>query len=92
MLTISPPEEDKQMPTPTASLFFWNISERRKELVMELETTVLADACCVPFSLLFAQYTLPTREGDQTGGAETETQTSLDGIVKTDSEEDEDVD
>jgi hypothetical protein len=41
---------------------------------MELETTVLAGARCIPFSLLFAQHTDPTREGDQTGGAETETQ------------------
>ncbi len=56
------------------------------------ERSVPAGSLSVPFSLLFAQKTVPTREGDQTGGAETETQTSLDGIVKTDSEEDEDVD
>ncbi len=56
------------------------------------ERAVHAGSLSVPFSLLFAQKTVPTREGDQTGGAETETQTSLDGIVKTDSEEDEDVD
>ena len=56
------------------------------------ERSVPAGSFSVPFSLLFAQKTVPTREGDQTGGAETETQTSLDGIVKTDSEEDEDVD
>jgi len=56
------------------------------------ERAVPAGSFSVPFSLLFAQKTVPTREGDQTGGAETETQTSLDGIVKTDSEEDEDVD
>ena len=56
------------------------------------ERAVPAGSLSVPFSLLFAQKTVPTREGDQTGGAETETQTSLDGIVKTDSEEDEDVD
>lgn len=47
---------------------------------------------CIPFSLLFAQITVPVQAGDQTVGAKTETQTSLDGIVKTDSEEDEDVD
>jgi hypothetical protein len=46
----------------------------------------------VPFSLRFAQTTTPTRDGDQTAGAETETQTSRDGIVRTDSEEDEDTD
>jgi hypothetical protein len=56
------------------------------------ERSVPAGSFSVPFSLLFAQKTIPTREGDQTAGAETETQTSLDGIVKTDSEEDEDVD
>ena len=56
------------------------------------ECAVPAGSLSVPFSLLFAQKTVPTREGDQTWGAETETQTSLDGIVKTDSEEDEDVD
>ncbi len=56
------------------------------------ERAVPAGSLSVPFSLLFAQKAVPTREGDQTGGAETETQTSLDGIVKTDSEEDEDVD
>ena len=56
------------------------------------ERSVPAGSFSIPFSLLFAQKTVPTREGDQTGGAETETQTSLDGIVKTDSEEDEDVD
>ena len=56
------------------------------------ERAVPAGSLSVPFSLLFAQKTVPTRAGDQTGGAETETQTSLDGIVKTDSEEDEDVD
>ena len=56
------------------------------------ERAVPAGSLSVPFSLLFAQKTVPTREGDQTGGAETETQTSLNGIVKTDSEEDEDVD
>ncbi len=56
------------------------------------ERAVPAGSLSAPFSLLFAQKTVPTREGDQTGGAETETQTSLDGIVKTDSEEDEDVD
>jgi hypothetical protein len=56
------------------------------------ERAVPAGSFSVPFSLLFAQKTVPTREGDQTGGAATETQTSLDGIVKTDSEEDEDVD
>ena len=50
------------------------------------ECAVPAGSLSVPFSLLFAQKTVPTREGDQTGGAETETQTSLDGIVKTDSE------
>jgi hypothetical protein len=66
--------------------------ERRKEYAMELETTTQASARCIPFSLLFAQHTPPTHAGDQTGGAETETQTSLDGVVKTDSEEDEDVD
>lgn len=59
---------------------------------MELQTTTRAPARYIPFSLLFAQRIDPTRAGDQTGGAETETQTSLDGIVKTDSEEDEDVD
>lgn len=56
------------------------------------ERAVPAGSLSVPFNLLFAQKTVPTREGDQTGGAETETQTSLDGIVKTDSEEDEDID
>ena len=56
------------------------------------ERAVPAGSLSVSFSLLFAQKTVPTREGDQAGGAETETQTSLDGIVKTDSEEDEDVD
>ncbi len=56
------------------------------------ERAVPAGSLSVPFSLLFAQKIVPSREGDQTGGAETETQTSLDGIVKTDSEEDEDVD
>ena len=45
-----------------------------------------------PFSLLFAQIAVPVQAGDQTIGANTETQTSLDGVVKTDSEEDEDVD
>lgn len=59
---------------------------------MELEITAQTSARCMPFSLLFAQHTDPTHARDQTGGAETETQTSLDGIVKTDSEEDEDVD
>ena len=59
---------------------------------MELQTITRASARCIPFSLLFAQYTPSTSAGDQTGGAETETQTSLDGIVKTDSEEDEAVD
>ena len=73
-------------------LILLNTPERRKEFVMELETTAQTSARCIPFSLLFAQRTDPTRTGDQTGGAETETQTSLDGIVKTDSEEDEDVD
>jgi hypothetical protein len=92
LLTLPPPEEDEQTPTTTASLFLTNILERRKELAMEMETTAFVDAPCVPFSLLFAHQTVPTREGEQTGGAETETQTSLDGIVTTDSEEDEDVD
>lgn len=46
----------------------------------------------IPFSLLFAQATTPTREGEQTVGAETETETSLDGTVKIDTVEDEDVD
>ena len=45
-----------------------------------------------PFSLQFAQNVTPTRAGDETVGAETETQTSRDGIVKTDSEEDADTD
>ena len=49
---------------------------------------------CIPFSLLFAQEqnTVPFHSGDQTVGAETESQTSKDGIVRTDSEEDEDTD
>ena len=51
-----------------------------------------ASTSCVPFSLLFAQVPAPVHTGDQTVGAKTETQTSLDGVVKTDSEEDEDVD
>ena len=51
-----------------------------------------ASSSCVPFSFLFAQVTVPVHTGDQTVGAKTETQTSLDGVVKTDSEEDEDVD
>ena len=56
---------------------------------MESEITNLS---CLPFSFLFAQMPVPVQAGDQTVGAKTETQTSLDGIVKTDSEEDEDVD
>lgn len=45
-----------------------------------------------PFSLLFAQKVVPVRDGDETAGAETETQTSRDGIVRTDMEEDADTD
>ncbi len=47
---------------------------------------------CPPFSLLFAQKTIPTRDGDQTSGAETEAETSQDGVVRKDQEQDEDVD
>ncbi|MBE3559681.1 MAG: hypothetical protein IMW89_10700 [Ktedonobacteraceae bacterium] len=46
----------------------------------------------IPFCFLFAQDVELSRDGEQTGGAETETQTSYDGIVRTDTEEDEDVD
>lgn len=46
-----------------------------------METAVLVYVPCAPFSLLFARKTAPTRDGDQTVGAETETQTSSDGIV-----------
>lgn len=56
---------------------------------METQTTTLS---LIPFSLLFAQATTPTCEGEQTAGAATETETSLDGIVKIDIVEDEDVD
>ena len=59
---------------------------------MDSETSGVPCSPCVPFSLLFAQSTVPVRAGEQTVGAKTETQTSLDGVVKTDSEEDEDVD
>lgn len=51
-----------------------------------------AEVPLIPFSLRFAQTATPTRDGDETVGAETETQTSRDGIVKTDSEEDADTD
>ena len=59
---------------------------------MEHETVSTSSAPCIPFSLLFAQISVSVHTGDQTVGAKTETQTSLDGVVKTDSEEDEDVD
>jgi hypothetical protein len=59
---------------------------------MESEIPGISHSSCVPFSLLFAQVIVPVCAGDQTVGAKTETQTSLDGVVKTDSEEDEDVD
>jgi len=55
---------------------------------METQITTLP---LIPFSLLFAQTTTPTCEGEQTVGAATETETSLDNIVKTDSVEDEDI-
>ena len=45
-----------------------------------------------PFSFLFAQKVLPIRDADQTGGAETEVESGRDGVVKKDSEEDEDTD
>jgi hypothetical protein len=45
----------------------------------------------LPFSLLFAQTVVPLRDASETAGAETETQTSRDGVVKTDSEEDADI-
>ncbi len=54
--------------------------------------TALASLPVHPFSLLFARTVTPTIDGDETVGAETETQTSRDGIVKTDSEEDADTD
>jgi hypothetical protein len=44
----------------------------------------------LPFSLTFAKEVVPSM-GDETGGAPTESQTSNDGIVRTDSEEDADV-
>ena len=59
---------------------------------MECEIPGMTSSSPIPFSLLFAQITVPVRTGEQTIGAKTETQTSLDGVVKTDSEEDEDVD
>ena len=46
----------------------------------------------LPFSVCFAQTATPTCDGDETVGAETESETSRDGIVKKDSEEDEDTD
>jgi len=51
-----------------------------------------SDVPLIPFSLRFAQIVAPTHAGDETAGAETETQTSRDGIVRTDSEEDADID
>ena len=59
---------------------------------MKRETPYMTSPSPIPFSLLFAQVTVPVRGGEQTIGAKTETQTSLDGVVKSDSEEDEDVD
>lgn len=56
---------------------------------METQATKLP---LIPFSLLFAQITTPSCEGEQTVGAETETETSLDGTVRIDTVEDEDVD
>ena len=46
----------------------------------------------MPLSLHFAQAVTRTQTGDETAGAETESQTSRDGVVKTDSEEDADTD
>ncbi len=57
-----------------------------------MKTVSVSDPLILPFSLLFVQKVEPTRNGDQTVGAETETQTGGDGPVKTDSVEDEDVD
>lgn len=62
---------------------------KQKEISMEI---VQSSPSFVPFSLLFMLETVPTPHGDQTVGAETATQTSKDGIVKKDAEEDEDVD
>nr|HET6903197.1 hypothetical protein [Ktedonobacteraceae bacterium] len=59
---------------------------------MDSETPGTPCSPYVPFSLLFARITVPVHAGEQTVGAKTETQTSLDGVVRTDSEEDEDVD
>jgi hypothetical protein len=59
--------------------------KRKKGSTMETTTSVVR-----PFSLRFAQQPVVQR-GDETGGAATDTQTSSDGIVKTDSEEDSDV-
>jgi hypothetical protein len=55
-------------------------TERRKTMVHPDER--------MPFSLLYAIRQPPVQRGDETAGAETETQTSRDGIVKTDTEED----
>ncbi|HEX4207012.1 MAG TPA: hypothetical protein VHZ51_22985 [Ktedonobacteraceae bacterium] len=44
----------------------------------------------LPFSLTFAKEVVPIM-GDETGGASTESETSNDGVVKKDSEEDADV-
>ena len=57
---------------------------------MELTVPTLATHPTLPFSITFAHKIVPVL-GDETGGATTETQTSNDGIVKTDSEEDSDV-
>ncbi|GLV54388.1 hypothetical protein KDH_12350 [Dictyobacter sp. S3.2.2.5] len=42
----------------------------------------------MPFSFLYTTRQPLTQRGDETAGAETETQTSRDGIVRTDTEED----
>ncbi len=55
-------------------------------------TTEITPSTPASFSLFFAQTRPPISDGDQTVGAETETQTSQDGIVKTDTVEDEDID
>lgn len=57
---------------------------------MEVRLPQLATKPALPFSLTFAREIIPTL-GDETGGASTETDTSNDGIVKKDSEEDSDV-
>jgi hypothetical protein len=56
--------------------------------------TCIPGAGLVPFSLLFAVPApiVPPIQGDQTIGAETETETSVDGTVRKDTVEDEDVD